>query len=111
MGAVTSPSSTASVSLPAAESRLLTPRRIFAVFGVAAAFAVSWYAAEVHPGELFSRETAAALWKFLSGLLPPDFSADFLRVTLKAVGQTLATAIASTLLSIVLGLPLGIMAS
>jgi len=73
--------------------------------------AICWRAAEVHLGELFSADTASGLWKFLSGLFPPDLSASFLRTVLKATGQTLATAIAATILSIVMGLPLGILAS
>lgn len=111
MGAVFGPSSTASASPLQASARWLTRRRVLYAAGVAAALAISWRAAEVQLGSLFSAETAAALWRFLSGLFPPDLSGGFLRTVLKAAGQTMATAVAATLLSIVLGLPLGVLAS
>jgi phosphonate transport system permease protein len=111
MGAVSGPSSTASASLAATPAHAWTPRRVLVAGGAVALLAVCWRAAEVRIGVLFSAEAASALGKFLSGLFPPDFSWSFLRTVLKAVGQTLATAVASTLLSIALGLPLGLLAS
>src|SRR5262249_61384515 len=73
--------------------------------------AVGWYAAEVHPAILFSRDTWAAMARLLAGLFPPDVSPSFLGTVSRAVGQTAATATAATLLSIVVGLPLGALAS
>ena len=76
-----------------------------------ALLAVSWRFAEVHPGVLLRPATAAAIWSFLAGLFPPDLSPDFLRTVLRAVAQTMATAIAGTLLSITFAVPLGVMAT
>jgi phosphonate transport system permease protein len=67
--------------------------------------------AEVRPSVLFRPATAAAVWNFLTGLFPPDLSAGFLRTVLLAVAQTLATAVAGTLLSITFAVPLGILAT
>ena len=76
---------------------------------VVALLAFSWRFAEVHPGVLFRSATLAAIWNFLSGLFPPDVSPNFLRTVLWAVVQTMATALAGTLLSILLALPLGML--
>lgn len=110
MGAISGQSATALASPPGA-ARWLTPRHVVSAVGIAAVLAISWRAAEVRLGTLVSAETAAAMWRFLSGLFPPDLSAGFLRTVVRAVGQTMATAGAATLLSIVLGLPLGMLAS
>jgi phosphonate transport system permease protein len=72
---------------------------------------IAWRAAEVRPAILVSGDTWAALGKLLAGLFPPDFSPAFPRTVVRAVGQTMATAAAATLLSIVVGLPLGLLAS
>ena len=89
----------------------LMPRRV--LYGVAASvvLVLSWRFAEVHPAILFRSATASAAWKFLSSLFPPDVSADFLTTVLRAASQTMATAVAGTLLSITLALPLGILAT
>lgn len=71
----------------------------------------SWYAAEVRPSLLLERGTLEAVSKFARGMFPPDFSPAFLRIVLVAVGQTLAIAVTGTFLSILIGLPLGIMAT
>jgi phosphonate transport system permease protein len=73
--------------------------------------AVCWRFAEVHPSVLFRPSTAAAIRDFLAGLFPPDFSINFLRTVFWAVLQTLATALAGTVLSIALALPLGVLAT
>ena len=102
--------STASASLPAPSTPWLAPARLCVVLGTAA-FILSWHVVGVDLGAVFSRQSAADAWQFLSGLFPPDFSPDFLRIVFKATSKTLATAIAATVLSIVLGLPLAMLAS
>jgi len=98
-------------SVAARQLSQLTPRRILSVVAALALLALSWRFAEVRPGVLLRPATAAAVWKFLTGLFPPDVSADFLRTVLRAVAQTMATAVAGTLLSIAFALPLGILAT
>jgi phosphonate transport system permease protein len=85
--------------------------RILYLVAVLALLAFSWRFAGVRPGVLFRPATAAAVWNFLIGLFPPDLSPDFLRTVFRAVAQTLATALAGTLLSITFALPLGILAT
>lgn len=90
---------------------LLTPRRVALLLAAAVALALCWHAAEVRPAVLFDRASAAAVWGFLRGLFPPDLSPGFLRVVLVASVQTVAVALAGTLLSVGIGLPLGVMAT
>jgi phosphonate transport system permease protein len=73
--------------------------------------AFSWRFAEVHPSVLFRPATVLALRDFLAGLFPPDLSPNFLRIVIKALLQTVATALAGTALSIALALPLGLLAT
>jgi phosphonate transport system permease protein len=98
-------------SVAARQLSQLTPRRVLSVVAALALLALSWRFAEVRPGVLLRPATAAAVWKFLTGLFPPDVSADFLRTVLRAVAQTMATAVAGTLLFIAFALPLGILAT
>jgi phosphonate transport system permease protein len=79
--------------------------------GLAIALAVSWRFAEVDPWILLRPATLAAIWKFLTGLFPPDVSLSFIGTVLRAAMQTIATAVAGTVLSIILALPLGILAT
>ncbi len=111
MGALSSPSATASGRLLGPPARWLTPRHALFAAASAAVLIVSWRAAEVRLGTLVSAETASALWRFVSGLFPPDLSPGFLRTVVRAAVQTMATAGAATLLSIGAGLPLGVLAS
>jgi phosphonate transport system permease protein len=73
--------------------------------------AISWRFAEVHPSVIFRPASLAALWKLVTSLYPPDLSTNFLRTVFRALIQTVATAIAATLLAIVAALPLGVLAT
>lgn len=68
-----------------------------------------WWVAEIHPSALFEAGALASVWSFIRGLFPPDLSPAFLSVVAFAIGQTLSIAVVSTVLSIVIGLPLGIL--
>lgn len=72
---------------------------------------ISWRAAEIHPTAFFEPGAVASVMAFLRGLFPPDLSPSFLRVVGAAALQTLAIAIAGTSLSIVIGMPLGVLAT
>jgi phosphonate transport system permease protein len=74
-------------------------------------FIISWEVVGVDLHQIFSAQTAGDTWRFVYGLFPPDLSPAFLRTAFKAAVQTLATAIAATVLSIAIGMPLGILAS
>jgi phosphonate transport system permease protein len=76
-----------------------------------ALLAVSWRYAEVDPRILLRPATLATIWNFLVGSFPPDVSLSFLQTVLRAAMQTIATAFAGTVLSVILALPLGILAT
>ena len=111
MATTSTPSSVALDNDSARHHLLMTPRRALSVVAALALLIFSFRFAEVRPTIFFRPATAAAIWNFLSGLFPPDLSLDFLRTVLWAVAQTLATAVAGTLLSITFALPLGILAT
>jgi phosphonate transport system permease protein len=77
----------------------------------AAVFILSWQVVGVDLRAILSVQAAADAWRFVSGLFPPDLSPAFLRTVLNATLQTIATAIAASILSIVIGTPLGVLAS
>jgi phosphonate transport system permease protein len=89
----------------------MTSRGIVSLAGGFVLLAFSWRFAEVRPGVLFQPATAAAIWNFLSRLFPPDVSPEFLRTVLRAVAQTMAIAVAGTILSLIVALPLGVLAT
>ena len=86
-------------------------RRLVKFSALVLALIFCWSAAEVRPSLLFEPGTIASVWSFLRSLFPPDYSASFLRITVAAIGQTLAIAVVSTVLSIIIGLPLGILSA
>ena len=107
-------SSTNSVALDSISARhypLMTSRGILSLVAAFALLAFSWRLAEVRPGVLLRPATVAAIWNFVSRLFPPDLSPEFLRTVLRAVAQTMATAVAGTLLSLAIALPLGVLAT
>jgi phosphonate transport system permease protein len=109
-----STSSTNSVvfdNAPASAARPRTPARVLWLGLAIALLAVSWRFAEVDPRILLRPATLATIWNFLAGSFPPDVSLNFLRTVLRAAMQTIATAVAGTVLSIILALPLGILAT
>jgi phosphonate transport system permease protein len=79
------------------------------VFGIA--LFICWRAAEVRPTAFFEPSVAASLWRFIRELFPPDLSPDFLAVVAAATAQTLAIAIIGTILSIMIALPLSVIAT
>lgn len=85
--------------------------RVISVVAFVCVVAACCYVAEVRPLALVDSQTLVSIWTFLSKLFPPDFSPAFLNVVARAVGQTIAIAVAGTALSIVIGLSLGIVST
>ena len=83
--------------------RLLT--LLLAVASLWSLASIDWGGPLVHTGG------AAALLDFLLALFPPELSLRFLGLALAATWQTLAFAVASISLAVLLGLPLGVIAS
>ncbi len=91
------------------ELRILESRRLLTLL-LAGVFlwslsSVDWQGPLIHTGGV------AAFWNFLSALFPPDLSPGFLRLALTASWQTLAYAVAGITLAVLIGFPLGVIAS
>ena len=88
---------------------LLENRRLLSLLLVGALLwsltAIDWRGPIVHSGG------GATLWDFFQALFPPELSPDFLRLGLLASFQTVAYAVAGISLAVVIGLPLGVVAS
>lgn len=87
--------------------RIWTPRRAALIVGVLLVLAICWQVDGVRLAALIQPATLRALWTFLEGLFPPDFSPGFLRIVLHALVSTMVTAIAGTILSVLIAIPLG----
>ena len=93
-----------------ARHRIISTRSKRLALSLAIAVAISWKYAEIHPLLLFNRTTFIAVTQFIVQALPPDLSLGFLRIVAEAALLTVATAIASTALSVLLAVPLGMLA-
>lgn len=75
------------------------------------ALVLSWRVAEVDPLVLFGTEARENLWKFLSGMFPPEISWDFLSSMVRPTLETIQISVMGTLIAVVIGFPLGILAT
>jgi phosphonate transport system permease protein len=90
---------------------ILTVRRVTAALVAIFVLVICWQVDGVRLSSVFQPATATALWRLLRGLFPPDLSANFLLTTFRALVSTVATAIAGTILSILIAVPLGVLAT
>lgn len=66
---------------------------------------------EVRPLALLDPDARDAMARFVAGLFPPDLSPGFARIVAAAALRTVAIAVVGTVLSLVVALPLGILAT
>lgn len=111
MKTVSSANSAALAETSFAGQSVWTARRFAAVAATIAVLIICWQVDGVRLSAVFNRATADALGALLRGLFPPDLSPEFLGVVFRALGLTLATAIAGTVLSVVLAIPLGVLST
>jgi phosphonate transport system permease protein len=83
------------------------------VFGVffGLAFLDSWRRAAIDPLIFFEKEGREHLWKFLSGMFPPELSWQFLTFMFRPTLETIQISVMGTLIAVTLGFPLGILAT
>ena len=93
------------------KDNLVTLRRLGSAVALSVALILCWRFAEIRPTAIFEPGAATGVWTFIHALFPPDLSPAFLRVVAAATLQTLAIAIAGTVLSVLIGLPLAILAT
>ncbi len=90
-------------------SRTALPYLFWLVFG--ASFALSLRVAQVDPRTAFGSDARANVARFVTGMFPPELSADFLRLMARPVVETIQISIAGTALAVLIGLPLGVLAT
>ena len=73
------------------------------------AFVDSWRRAEVSPLLFLEAEGRNNLWKFLTGMFPPDLSTSFLGLMFRPAMETIQISVMGTLIAIVIGFPLGML--
>ncbi len=72
---------------------------------------LSLRAAQVDPRVLFAADARANVARFVRGMFPPDLSPAFLRFLAVPVVETIQISIAGTALAVLIGLPLGLLAT
>lgn len=92
-------------------SRKLKLRRLAIGIALVALLTLFWRVAEIHPTALTDPKNINAVWHFVRQLFPPDLSLEFLTIVARAFVQTIVIAVASTFLSVVIGLVLGYFAT
>lgn len=91
--------------------RTWTLRRAAVLLTTMFVLVICWQVDGVRLGILFRPATVHALWALLRGLFPPDLSVDFLPIVFRAFISTVAIAIAGTILSVLIAIPLGALAT
>ena len=67
--------------------------------------------AQVDPRLLFERESLANLGRFVRGMFPPELSWSFLSLMARPVAETIQISVMGTLLAVLIGGPLGLLAT
>jgi len=65
----------------------------------------------VDPSVLFETEGRQNLWKFVTGMFPPELSWDFLQLMARPAVETIQISIMGTAFAVVIGLPFGLLAT
>lgn len=92
-----------------ASSKAAFPFLFWLVFG--GSFLLSLRVAQVDPRALFAEDARANVLKFVRGMFPPDLSPAFLQFLASPVVETIQISVAGTALAVLIGLPLGIVAT
>ncbi len=71
----------------------------------------SLHIAQVDPRLLFEREALGNLAKFVAGMFPPNLSWSFLSLMARPVVETIQISVMGTLFAVLIGLPLGLLAT
>ena len=81
---------------------------LFAAF-FALALIDSWRRAGIDVAALFAAQGRSHLWRFVSGMFPPDLSGPFLSLMLRPALETIQISILGTLIAVAIGFPLGLL--
>jgi len=81
---------------------------LFTAFFVLA-FIDSWKRAAIDPAVFFEPRGRDSLWKFLTGIFPPDISWNFLSLMLRPALETIQISFWGTVIAVLIGFPLGLL--
>ena len=104
-------------TVPSAPASLILPARRFSTFQIVwsvlfiLTFLGSYRLAQVKPLALFEIEGRRNIWKFVSGMFPPDLSWNFLSLLGRPILETIQISLMGTLMAVAIGLPLGLVAT
>jgi len=73
------------------------------------AFIDSWRRAGIDPAFVFEAQGRANLWKFVSGMFPPELSWQFLSLLVRPTLETIQISSLGTLIAVMIGFPLGLL--
>jgi phosphonate transport system permease protein len=73
------------------------------------AFIDSWQRAAIDPFVLFETKGRDSLWKFLTGMFPPELSWNFLSLLVRPALETIQISLWGTLIAVAIGFPLGLL--
>lgn len=71
----------------------------------------SWRRAEVNPFVFFEQSGREHLWRFITGMFPPELSWNFLSLMFRPALETIQISIMGILISMMIGFPLGLLAT
>ena len=69
----------------------------------------SWKRAGIAPELFFSMRGRESLWKFLTGMIPPDVSWNFLSLMFRPALETIHISLWGTVIAVLIGFPLGLL--
>ncbi|MFQ5850440.1 MAG: phosphonate ABC transporter, permease protein PhnE [Candidatus Binatia bacterium] len=75
------------------------------------AFVDSWRRAEVNLLVFFEEKGREHLWKFITGMFPPELSWNFLSLMFRPALETIQISVMGTLFAVIIGFPLGLLAT
>jgi phosphonate transport system permease protein len=71
----------------------------------------SWRRAEVKPFAFFEQTGREHLWRFVTGMFPPELSWNFLSLMIQPALETIQISVMGTLIAVLIGFPLGLLAT
>lgn len=104
-------------TVPSGPASLTFPARRFSTFQIVFAalfiltFLGSYNLAQVKPLALFELEGRRNIWKFVTGMFPPDLSWSFLSLLGRPILETIQISLMGTVMAVAIGLPLGFVAT
>lgn len=104
----TDPSGPASPAFPV--RRFSTFQIVFVVLFILT-FLESYHLAQVKPLALFDPEGRRNVWRFISGMFPPDLSWNFLSLLGRPILETVQISLMGIVMAVAIGLPLGLVAT